>query len=89
MELSLTRAEVYKWLDTSNQDGHADNIAVKEIIGWEMEWGEQGKKEKMEYGTCYALIVPSDRGLSRSEVTSITTVVICDPIRIKGSLRTW
>ena len=51
MELSLTRAEVYKWLDTSNQDGHADNIAVKEIIGWEMERGEQGKKEKMEYGT--------------------------------------
>ena len=35
---------------------------------------------------CYALIVPSDRGLSRSEVTSITTVVIRDPIRIKGSV---
>ena len=38
--------------------------------------------------SCYALIVPSDRGLSQSEVTSITSDVIHDPIRIKGSLRT-
>ena len=30
--------------------------------------------------------MPSDRGLSRSEVTSITTVVIRDPIRIKDSV---
>ena len=30
--------------------------------------------------------MPSDRGLSRSGVTSITTVVIRDPIRIKGSV---
>ena len=44
--------------------------------------------EKHANVDCYALIVPSDRGLSRSGVTSITTVVIRDPIRIKGSLRT-
>ena len=30
--------------------------------------------------------MPSDRGLSRSGVTSITTVVIRDPIRINSSV---
>ena len=39
---------------------------------------------KLDLELCYALIVPSDRGSSRSEVTSITSVVIRDSIRSQG-----